>query len=65
MAAGKKQYVYRLMKAKCSCGDQKFEQNLNLPLDHGVSIYSHLADVNLPVIREERQDFWQIFLQWV
>lgn len=36
MAAGKKQYVYRLMKAKCSCGDQKFEQNLNLPLDHGV-----------------------------
>ena len=37
MAAGKKQYVYRLMKAECSCGSKDFKQNLNLPLDHGVS----------------------------
>lgn len=36
MATGKKQYVYRLMKAQCSCGSKKFKQNLNLPKDHGV-----------------------------
>lgn len=36
MATGKKQYVYRLMKAQCSCGSKNFKQNLNLPKDHGV-----------------------------
>ena len=36
MASGKEQYVCRLMKAKCSCGDQKFSQYLNLKTDHGV-----------------------------
>lgn len=36
MAAGKEQYVYRLMKAKCSCGDKDFTQYLNVPKDHGV-----------------------------
>lgn len=36
MEAGKKQYVYRLMKAQCSCGDSDFKQYLNLPQDHGV-----------------------------
>lgn len=39
MVSGKKQYVYRLMKAKCSAGSSKFEQYLNLTTDHGV-IYS-------------------------
>ena len=37
MSTDKKQYVYRLMKAKCSCGSKDFKQNLNLPLDHGVA----------------------------
>ncbi len=36
MATGKEQYVYRLMKAKCSCGDKDFTQYLNVPKDHGV-----------------------------
>lgn len=36
MATGKQSYVYRLMKAKCSCGDKKFLQNLNVVKDHGV-----------------------------
>ncbi len=36
MVAGKEQYVYRTMKAKCSCGDKKFSQYLNLKTDHGV-----------------------------
>lgn len=41
MATEKKQYVYRLMKAKCSCGDQKFEQYLNLTKDHGVTYHDN------------------------
>lgn len=41
MATEKKRYVYRLMKAKCSCGDQSFEQNLNLPRDHGVTYHDN------------------------
>lgn len=41
MATGKKQYVYRLMKAKCSCGNQKFKQYLNLPKDHGVLFHDN------------------------
>ena len=45
MATQKKQYVYRLMKAQCSCGAKEFSfkeglhdfsQYLNLPKDHGV-----------------------------
>ncbi len=46
MATGKKQYVYRLMKAQCSCGSKKFKQNLNLPQDHGV-LYQ---DENYPLM---------------
>ena len=36
MVVGKEQYVYRLMKAKCSCGSKNFSQYLNLDEDHGV-----------------------------
>lgn len=36
MAVGKEQYVYRLMKAKCSCGSKDFSQFLNVKTDHGV-----------------------------
>lgn len=36
MVSGKEQYVCRLMKAKCSCGDKDFSQYLNLKKDHGV-----------------------------
>lgn len=36
MISGKDQYVYRLMKAKCSCGSEDFAQYLNLKMDHGV-----------------------------
>ena len=32
----KTRYAYRLLKAKCSCGDKTFTQYLNLPEDHGV-----------------------------
>lgn len=32
----KTRYAYRLLKAKCSCGDKTFTQCLNLPEDHGV-----------------------------
>lgn len=46
MAAGKKQYVYRLMKAQCTCGDKKFKQNLNLKKDHGVLFH----DENYPLM---------------
>ena len=43
MSTQKKQYVYRLMKCKCSCSagaslfnNDEFYQNLNLPKDHGI-----------------------------
>lgn len=55
MATGKKQYVYRLMKAQCSCGDQKFKQKLNLPKDHGVLFHdseSPLMNANDHVANE-------------
>lgn len=41
MATGKKQYVYRLMKAQCSCGSKDFKQYLNLPKDHGVLFHDN------------------------
>lgn len=37
MSQDKKQYVYRLMKAECSCGSKDFQQYLNLPEDHGIT----------------------------
>lgn len=46
MATGKMQYVYRIMKAQCSCGDKKFKQYLNLPEDHGVLFH----DENYPLM---------------
>lgn len=36
MVVGKEQYVYRLMKVKCSCGSKDFTQFLNLKTDHGI-----------------------------
>lgn len=36
MINDKTRYAYRLIKAKCSCGDKTFTQYLNLPKDHGV-----------------------------
>lgn len=39
MATEKKQYIYRLMKAKCSCSATDFAQYLNLPEDHGVAFH--------------------------
>lgn len=36
MLTGKERYVYRLMKATCSCGNKDFKQNLNVKKDHGV-----------------------------
>ncbi len=36
MVAGKEQYVNRLMKVKCSCGNKDFAQFLNVKTDHGV-----------------------------
>ena len=40
MSQDKKQYVYRLMKAECSCGSKDFQQYLNLPEDHGITFCS-------------------------
>ena len=36
MINDKTRYAYRLIKAKCSCGEKTFTQYLNLPKDHGV-----------------------------
>ena len=55
MAAGKKQYVYRLMKATCSCGSSDFKQYLNVKEDHGVYFHdeeSPLMNANDHVANE-------------
>ncbi len=55
MAAGKKQYVYRLMKAQCSCGSSDFKQYLNVKKDHGVYFHdeeSPLMNANDHVANE-------------
>lgn len=60
MAAEKKQYIYRLMKAKCSCSATDFAQYLNLPKDHGVTFRDSehpLMNANDHVAREHINTF--------
>ena len=60
MGTKKVQYVYRLMKAQCSCGDKEFTQFINMDEDHGVYFHdqeSPLMNANDHVANENIYTF--------